>query len=139
IFLSYAGLTVAFGVGLAYLLQEWQIRTKRVSALCYSLPSLDELDFLGYRLIALAYPLLTLGILAGMVWARQAQGSFRLDDPKILSTLLMWFFYSCYLLARFFGGWRGRKVTYLSLAGYLVLLFTFLGISLILKGWHAFI
>ena len=139
IFLSYAGLATAFGVGLAYLMQEWQIKTKRVSSLCYTLPSLDELDLLGYRLIALAYPLLTLGIVSGMVWAKQAQGAMSLQDPKILSTLLMWTFYTLTLAARVLLGWRGRRVTYMSVIGFVALIFTFLGISLIEKGWHAFI
>jgi ABC-type transport system involved in cytochrome c biogenesis permease subunit len=64
-FVSYAAFAVAFGVGLAYIVQERQIRSKKPSELSYRLPPLEDLDRLIYRIIATAFPVLTLGIILG--------------------------------------------------------------------------
>ena len=60
-FLSYAAFTNAFGVGLAYLLQERQLKSRNPNSMMFRLPALDELDHLIYRIIWVAFPLLTLG------------------------------------------------------------------------------
>src|SRR5687768_12225215 len=82
LFLSYAIFSAAFAVGIIFLWQERQMKTKHLNDLAYQLPSLEGLDHLIYKLISIAVPLLTMGILLGSIWARQAWGRFWGWDPK---------------------------------------------------------
>jgi len=82
VFTSYAILGIAFAVGVAYLIQEWQLKSRHPKALAYRLPSLEELDSLIYRLIVVALPLLMGGIVIGGFWAYTAWGQFWNWDPK---------------------------------------------------------
>jgi len=137
-FTSYSILGVAFAVGIAYLLQEHQLKSKHPSDLSYRLPPLDELDTLIYRLIMTAFPPLTLGIFLGGVWAYTAWGHFWSWDPKETWALITWFIYVAYLYLRLFAGWRGRKTAYLSLAGFGLVLFTYVGVNY-LSPLHGFL
>ena len=134
-FTSYAILGVAFAVGIAYLLEERQMKSKRPADLSYRLPSLEEMDTLIFRLIMIALPLLTLGIFIGGLWAHAAWGRFWGWDPKEIWALLTWFIYAIYLHLRLVAGWRGRKTAYLSLAGFALVLFTYVGVSSPLHGF----
>jgi cytochrome c-type biogenesis protein CcsB len=137
-FVSYSILAVAFAVGIAYLLQERQMKSKRPSEMTYRLPSLDDLDTLIYKLIMAAFPPLTLGIFLGGVWAYEAWGRFWGWDPKETWALITWFVYVIYLHLRLFVGWRGRKTAYLSLIGFGVVLFTYVGVNY-LSPLHGFL
>lgn len=137
-FVSYSILGVAFAVGVAYLLEERQMKSKRPGALAYRLPSLEELDGLIHKLIMAALPPLTLGIFLGGVWAYAAWGRFWGWDPKETWALMTWFIYVVYLLLRLFAGWRGRKTAYLSLAGFVLVMFTYVGVNY-LSPLHGFL
>lgn len=137
-FTSYSILGIAFAVGIAYLLQERQMKSKHPGQLAYRLPSLDELDQLIYKLIMTAFPILTLGIFLGGVWAYTAWGRFWGWDPKETWALITWFIYVVYLHMRLFIGWRGRKTAYLSLAGFAFVLFTYVGVNY-LSPLHGFL
>ena len=137
-FTSYAILGIAFAVGIAYLLQERQMKSKHPGELAYRLPPLDELDGLIYKLIRAAFPILTLGIFLGGVWAYTAWGRFWGWDPKETWALITWFIYVIYLHMRLFVGWRGRKTAYLSLAGFVFVLFTYVGVNY-LSPLHGFL
>ncbi len=137
-FTSYSILGVAFAVGIAYLIEEYQLKSKHPSELSYRLPSLDELDNLIYKLIMAAFPPLTLGIFLGGVWAYSAWGRFWGWDPKETWALITWFIYVVYLHLRLFVGWRGRKTAYLSLIGFCFVLFTYVGVNY-LSPLHGFL
>ena len=137
-FTSYSILGVAFAVGVAYLIQEHQLKSKHPSELSYRLPSLDELDALIYKLIVSAFPLLTFGIFLGGVWAYTAWGRFWGWDPKETWALITWFIYVVYLHLRLFKGWRGRKTAYLSMAGFIFVIFTYVGVNY-LSPLHGFL
>lgn len=137
-FTAYAIFANAFGVGLAYLVQERQLKSKKPSELAYRLPSLEQLDTRIYQLILIAFPPLTLGIFLGGVWAYSAWGRFWGWDPKETWALITWFVYVIYLHLRLFAGWRGRKTAYLSLGGFVVVLFTYMGVNY-LSELHGFL
>jgi cytochrome c-type biogenesis protein CcsB len=137
-FLAYAALTNAFGVGLAYLLQERQIKSRRPGELSYRLPSLEDLDRLVARLIYLAFPALTVGLVLGAWWAHVAWGRFWGWDAKETWALITWLVYLAYLVARHAFDWRGRRATYLSLAGFGIVLFTYVGVNY-LSELHGFL
>ena len=94
---------------------------------------------MNYRCLALGFPLLTLGIISGSVWAEYAWGSYWNWDPKQTWSLITWLVYAALLHGRLTLGWRGRRAAILSILGFSIMLFTFVGVNLILKGAHNFI
>ena len=138
-FLGDAAFAMAFGVGIMYLIQEHHLKTKRLGGLFQRLPNLQILDEINYKLITLGFPLLTLAIITGALWAESAWGSYWRWDPKEVWSLITWFIYALVLHARLTAGWRGRKAAILSIAGFISVIFTFFGVNLLLKGLHAFV
>jgi cytochrome c-type biogenesis protein CcsB len=138
VFASYAAFANAFGVGLAYLVQEHQLKSRKPGELCYRLPPLEDMDRLIFGLIAAAFPLLTAGLALGAGWAHTAWGRAWGWDPKEVWSLITWLIYLFYLTARFGAGWRGRRTAYLSLAGFAVVLFTYVGVNY-LSRTHGFL
>ncbi|OEU61212.1 MAG: c-type cytochrome biogenesis protein CcsB [Desulfuromonadales bacterium C00003094] len=137
-FLGNAVFAVAFIAGLMYLLQERMLKSKRLSALFFRLPSLDTLDTLNYRCLTWGFPLMTMGIISGAAWAHSTWGSYWRWDPKETWALISWFVYAALLHGRLAIGWRGRRAALLAIIGFLCLLFTFLGVNLLLSGLHSF-
>lgn len=102
------------------------------------LPSLDQLDDVTYRMIAVGWPLLTAGIITGAVWANSAWGTYWSWDPKETWSLITWFIYAVYLHARYVRGWRGSQMAVISAVGFLAVIFTYLGVNLVLSGLHSY-
>ena len=137
-FMGDALFAMAFGSGVMYLIQERQLKRKRPGAFYYRLPSLDVLDSMNYRALTIGFPLLTLGIITGSVWAQYAWGSYWSWDPKETWSLITWLIYAAVLHARLTAGWRGKKAAWFSIIGFMAVLFTFLGVNLLLSGLHSY-
>jgi cytochrome c-type biogenesis protein CcsB len=135
-FLGNAAFAVAFGVGIMYLLQEHYLKSKHLHGLFQRLPSLQILDEINYKLISLGFPLLTLAIITGALWAESAWGSYWRWDPKEVWSMVTWFIYALILHIRLVAGWRGKRAAILSILGFAVVLFTFFGVNLLLKSLH---
>ncbi|MBI5622346.1 MAG: c-type cytochrome biogenesis protein CcsB [Elusimicrobia bacterium] len=129
IMVAYAVFGNAFGVGVALLVQERQLRSKRPQELCYRLPSIEELDTLNYRLVAAGFPVLTVGIIMGGIWAHNAWGRFWGWDAKETWSLITALVYAVFLHQRLVKGWRGRKAVYTSMLGFACVVFTFVGVN----------
>jgi cytochrome c-type biogenesis protein CcsB len=130
-FISYATFAVAFGAAVMYLIQERFLKTKRLGSLYQKLPSLDILDEINYRCLSFGFPLLTVAIITGAIWAETAWGTYWSWDPKETWSLITWFIYAALLHGRLTTGWRGRRAAVLAIIGFFVLLFTFLGVNLL--------
>ena len=137
-FISYAAFAHAFAVGLAYLIQENQLKSKHPTSISFRLPPLEDLDQLIYRIVRTAFPILTLGVFLGARWAYNAWGRYWGWDPKETWALITWLVYLIYLHMRLVVGWRGRKTAYLSLIGFAVVLFTYVGVNY-LSSLHGFL
>lgn len=135
---GYAAFALAFGTGLMYLLQERQLKRKHLGSFSLKLPSLELLDGLSYRSLSLGFPLLTLGIITGSIWAQYAWGSYWSWEPKQVWSLVTWFIYAALLHGRLSLAWRGRKAAILSIIGFGFVLFSFFGINLFSPGRHVF-
>ncbi len=96
----------------------------------------DEQD--QYRAALLGYVLFSLAMIFGGVWAHLAWGTYWLWTPKELWTTIVWFCYSLYLHARLVRGWTGRPVAWMGIAGFLIVLFTYVGVGLLMKSSHEF-
>jgi cytochrome c-type biogenesis protein CcsB len=101
-------------------------------------PALDILDDATYRMIAIGWPLLTGGIITGAVWANSAWGTYWSWDPKETWSLITWFVYAIYLHSRYVRGWKGTQMAVISAVGFLAVIFTYLGVNLVLSGLHAY-
>ena len=119
--------------GLMYVLQERQLKQKRFGFFYHRLPSLDTLDTLNQHCISIGFPLMTLGMVIGTVWAFQLGGDRGLGwHSKIISAMITWLFYAGLMHLRFVKGWRGRQTALLTILAFCATLLTFL--LLLLKG-----
>ncbi|MBE9109570.1 c-type cytochrome biogenesis protein CcsB [Nodosilinea sp. LEGE 07298] len=98
----------------------------------------DTLDNISYRMIGLGFPLLTIGIIAGAVWANEAWGSYWSWDPKETWALITWLVFAAYLHARITKGWQGRRPAILAAAGFVVVWVCYLGVNILGKGLHSY-
>ncbi len=98
----------------------------------------ETIDNISYRIIGLGFPLLTIGIIAGAVWANEAWGSYWSWDPKETWALITWLVFAAYLHARITRGWQGRKPAILAAAGFFVVWICYLGVNLLGKGLHSY-
>lgn len=97
-----------------------------------------ENDLAQYRCLLLGYALFSVAMIFGGIWAHLAWGTYWLWTPKELWTTIVWFFYSLYLHARLVKGWSGRPVAWMSIAGFLIVMFTYVGVGLLMKSSHEF-
>ena len=98
----------------------------------------DTLDNISYRIIGLGFPLLTIGIIAGGVWANEAWGSYWSWDPKETWALILWLVFAAYLHSRITKGWQGRKPAILAAVGFVVVWICYLGVNILGKGLHSY-
>ncbi|NEP16640.1 MAG: c-type cytochrome biogenesis protein CcsB [Leptolyngbya sp. SIO4C1] len=98
----------------------------------------ETLDNISYRIIGLGFPLLTIGIIAGAVWANEAWGSYWSWDPKETWALITWLVFAAYLHARITKGWQGRRPAILAASGFVVVWICYLGVNLLGKGLHSY-
>lgn len=98
----------------------------------------ESLDNISYRIIGLGFPLLTIGIIAGAVWANEAWGSYWSWDPKETWALITWLVFAAYLHARITRGWQGRRPAILAASGFMVVWICYLGVNLLGKGLHSY-
>jgi len=96
------------------------------------------IDNWSYRVIGLGFPFLTIGIIAGGVWANEAWGSYWSWDPKETWALITWLIFAAYLHARITKGWEGKKTAILGSLGFFVIWVCYLGVNFLGKGLHSY-
>jgi cytochrome c-type biogenesis protein CcsB len=138
VFLGYTALFIAFAAALMYLLQERELKSKHPTIFHNRLPSLEVCDDLAYKSLAIGFPLITLGILSGALWAQAVAGSTWASDIKVLLSFFTWFVYLLLIHYRLIAGWRGKKAAYLAIVGFVGVLLTFLVWKPFGSGFHSF-
>ncbi|ANE48002.1 cytochrome C biogenesis protein [Paenibacillus swuensis] len=99
----------------------------------------EDLDEISYRANAIGFPIFTLGALIfAMIWAHQAWSRFWGWDPKEVWALITWLFYTAYLHLRLSKGWQGSKSSWLAVIGFIVVMFTLVGVNLVIAGLHSY-
>lgn len=111
-------------------------KAKQSTAMHLNLSS--RLDNLSYRILALGFPLLTIGILSGAVWANEAWGSYWSWDPKETWALITWLVFAIYLHTRITKGWSGEKPAIVASVGFFMVWFCYLGVNLLGNGLHSY-
>jgi cytochrome c-type biogenesis protein CcsB len=125
-FLGNAVFALAFGVSLMYLLAEYRLKSKKMTVLYKRFPSLETLDRLNYVFLVWGFPLMTLGILTGSLWAGIHWGAYWSWEPREISSAITWVLYGSLLQGRITAGWRGKRAAFLTIVGFAVLLGYFL-------------
>ncbi|MDP3480871.1 MAG: c-type cytochrome biogenesis protein CcsB [Desulfoprunum sp.] len=136
--LAYGFLSLAFCGGLMYLLQERELKSKRFGYFFSRLPSLEALDQLNSHCLTAGFVFLTLGIISGSIWARQAWGTYWQWDPKETWSLITWFIYLIQIHQRFTVGWRGKRAAVMAICGFAAVIFTLWGVTFLLGGVHSY-
>ncbi|HKP12711.1 MAG TPA: cytochrome c biogenesis protein CcsA [Blastocatellia bacterium] len=103
-----------------------------------ALPQLPQIDALLYRTVGVAFPLLSLLLITGAVWANESWGRYWGWDSKEVGALVAWMAYAGFLHTRIAHGWRGRRSAYFALLGFALVIFTWLGVSFLLPGLHSY-
>jgi ABC-type uncharacterized transport system permease subunit len=116
--LGLAAFALAFALALAYVIQEQLLRRRQVGGLFQRLPPLDVLDSLAFRFVTLGFPLFTLGVVTGSIWAARLGNVLGFSTGQGFA-LLAWVFFASVLFSRAAGGWRGRRAAIGTLLGFL--------------------
>lgn len=125
--------------GAMYLIQEGLIKRKKMSSFSRILPSLTDMDRINHISLLAGFPFLTIGILAGSIWAQTVWGSHWQWDPKQVWTLAAWFFYALIIHQRVAIGWKGHKAAISSLLAFVALLVSLVAVTLFAVTAHTFI
>ncbi len=140
ILFSYAAGVVAFAAAILYLIfankakQKPQGVDEKSTRIDY--PAL--FDDLTFRSIMIAFPLLTLGLITGAIWANYAWGTYWSWDPKEDAALVTWLIYLAYFHLRFQRGWEGKKLAVVAIIGFVAIIFTYVGVNLVGRGLHSY-
>jgi cytochrome c-type biogenesis protein CcsB len=134
-FFGYAGFAIAFGISLMYLFKQRDAEDK--SNLLSRFPKPRVLDELTHQMVMFGFLFLSIGIITGAVWANSAWGSYWTWDPKETWSLITWFIYATLLHARMMRGWYGKRIAYLSIIGFMAVIFTYFGVNY-LPGLHSY-
>jgi cytochrome c-type biogenesis protein CcsB len=137
--LSYAALLIGCIISITYIVIVSQTDNKKIEANNFQNDLfLNELDSLSYRILAFGFPLLTLGILSGAVWANEAWGSYWSWDPKETWAFITWLVFAFYLHTRLQYGWEGQKSATVATFGFFIVWICYLGVNLLGKGLHSY-
>ena len=126
--LAYTGFMNSAGVGIALVVQERQIKSRKPTELCYRMPALEVLDRLHLSTIAFSWPVMTLGLLMGAVWSKTAYGRYWSWSSKEIASLVPWALYGAVLYAHRFMGIRSRRSVHLALIAFTTMLISLIAV-----------
>jgi len=141
---AYASFALACVIGITYVLLFKEIKAKHLGFFYARLPSLQTLDSMNQRAIAVGWIFLTIGLIVGAVWTPQARvedprvQAMSLLDPKIFLALVCWLVYSFEAFAARRIGWGGRRAAYLSAIGFAIVMLNFVPNSYFVTNSHDF-
>ncbi len=130
-FIGYGTFALAAMIGVAYLLKSKNILADR-------LPSLELMDDVMYKAIAVGFAFFTIATILGALWAAEAWGGYWSWDPKETWALIVWLNYAAWLHMRLMKGLRGVVAAWWAVVGLLVTTFAFIGVNMFLSGLHSY-
>ncbi|MDR9436701.1 MAG: c-type cytochrome biogenesis protein CcsB [Thiohalophilus sp.] len=137
-FVGYGAFALAAMLGVAYLLVERAQKRNPQSSFVARMPSLDMLDDIMHKTIALGFAFFTVATILGAMWAAEAWGGYWSWDPKETWALIVWLNYAAWLHMRLTKGWRGAPLAWWAIIGLFVTTFAFLGVNMFLSGLHSY-
>lgn len=137
-FIGYGCFALAAMIGTAYLLRAWRTPIAPAGIIATTVPDLDLLDNIMYRVIGLGFAFFTVATILGALWAAEAWGGYWSWDPKETWALIVWLNYAAWLHMRISKGWHGVLMAWWSVIGLFITLFAFLGVNMFLSGLHSY-
>lgn len=138
IFIGNALFALSFVFSVVYIIENFRLKKKKFDNFGKQFPSLTTLDNINYLCIVYGFPFMTLGMITGAIWAQYAIGSYWNNDPKEIWSLITWMLYAAILHCRLISGWKGKKIAIFSIFAFMVLVFSFVGVTYLFKGYHIF-
>ena len=124
--LGYAAFSIAFAAGIMYLIQEHQLKSKKLGPMYFRMPSLELLDDLNLKVITVGFPLFTMGFITGALTHLNVGASiFAWDMKKTWPLMAVWIIYSCVFFGRFAIGLRGKKAAQGAIIGFFAVILTY--------------
>jgi len=136
--IGYSAFVFSMVLGIMYLNLFHEIKGKKLRFMYKKLPSLAALDKMNSMSILIGFVFLTIGIISGILWARIAWKNFDFFDPKIFLSWVLWLIYLFSIFLDKIHKWSGKKMAYMSVLGFIVLIFTFIFVGLIFPSIHKF-
>lgn len=133
--ISYGAFGVSFAVSLMFLLRR---RMQGNSFWEEHIPQEQKLDLISYRAASLGFLFLTFVIVTGAIWAERAWGSYWAWDPKETWSLITWIIYAIYLHLRLSRGWKGKAAAVFAVAGFICVIFTYIGVNTFIPSVHSY-
>lgn len=133
--LAYGAFGVSFVLGLVFLMRE---KIRNGGFLDQHIPDRNRLDLIEYRSVSLGMLFLTVTIILGAFWAKQAWGSYWSWDPKETWSLVTWIIYAIYLHLRINRKWNGKAAALFAVIGFVCVIFTYVGVNTFLPGLHSY-
>lgn len=127
--LAYATFALSFASAVFYLIA--------ANRNIHWLPSAEMLDDIGFRAVTFGFPMFTINLILGSVWAHEAWGTYWQWDPKETAALFTWLVYAVYLHTRTLRGWRGNRSAWVLIFGFFAAIFTYYG-NYFFGGLHAY-
>lgn len=135
---GYGTFALAAVASVMYILQEKQLRAKAFHLVYQRLPSLETLDNLAYKPVIYGFPLFSMAIVMGSIWASESWAVPWFREPKGLWSMVTWVIYAGYILGRSRGIWRGRKGAYILVFGFATVLWNLFVVNMALTRQHVF-
>jgi cytochrome c-type biogenesis protein CcsB len=110
----------------------------RTDVLRKALPSAERLDSLMYKTASVAFAGLAMLLVTGAIWANESWGRYWGWDSKETGAFVAWLTYGGFLHARIARGMTGKRSAYFAVVAFLLVIFTYLGVSYLLPGLHSY-
>lgn len=136
--ISHAFLLTGLTSSLMYLLQEREIKKKKLGYFFQKLPPLQSLEKISEKSLYNGFLCLTIGILSGALWSELVFGDYWRWSAKEVVTLSLWLIYTGMIHQRLLIGWRGRRLAYMFILGSIFWFFTFFIVNFYFKGFHTY-
>lgn len=130
---------IASCAGLMFIMQNRMLKHKKLSKMSRLLPSLNDLDRINHICLLWGFPVLSVGIIAGAVFAELSWQSGWLTDPKIIWTFAGWIIYGFLLHQRLAIGWKGYRMALISGVTFILLLLSYGSVRICFSTLHNFI
>ena len=137
--LGYSAITISAIYGFLYLMLYHELKSNRFGLIYNRLPSLEVLGNMNYNSAVIAFIFMTFAIILGAIWSSIMLDTHWYWDPKLISVLVNWLIFGVISIKKKFFGFRGKKVAYLSLLGFFVMLFSMIIVNLYFTRFHEFI
>ncbi len=134
--LGYAAFATAFLYSIMYLMLYGNIKSSSFGRLFRRFPSLEELDEMNYRAIAIGLVLMLISIILGFVWSYRTFAALPLWDAKVMFTLFTWMVYAAIIVCKYFFGWHGRRNAILAVCGFILVMTSFSLINTLAGSFH---